>query len=245
MTLAQYLDVKANLHAREEILNYRLLFDAKLAAAKHGYNLLTYYCDVDHDGFDIIFDDRYTVRKVQLKTVGKGTPTGSWMIHRSVLRPTRHNWEDFGFLYTDTADSTDFGVEGGVVLMEYDAATPDFPVTYFYTDIFIITAIALGHLHTHASTTQAAKDLRTGLPTGKLTEKISVAKGLFVEANSASNLLALLSLQSPERINWQHRVRLSWQKSFGVPPELVPGLLDQQIAEIPDVMKKVCGHDDP
>ncbi len=64
MSLEDYLNTNANLHAREELLNYRLLFDVKLAAAKIGYHLLTYYSDVDHDGFDVIFDDRHTVRKV-------------------------------------------------------------------------------------------------------------------------------------------------------------------------------------
>ena len=60
-----------NTHAIEELFNYRLLYDLKLAAFAHGYHLLTYYTDVDHDGFDVILDDRDYLRKIQLKTVAK------------------------------------------------------------------------------------------------------------------------------------------------------------------------------
>src|SRR5210317_2265514 len=118
MALEDFLNEKPNLHAREELLNYRLLFDLKLAAMHVGYHLLTYYSDVDHDGFDLIFDDRHTVRKIQLKTASKVSTTPNWKIHRSIIRPTRDNWERLGFAHQGFIHETEAGVEGGFVLME-------------------------------------------------------------------------------------------------------------------------------
>lgn len=246
MSLADYLDHDANLHAREELLNYRLLFDIKLAAAKYEYHLLTYYSDVDHDGFDIIFDDRHTVRKVQLKTVASTASTKSWDIHRSILRPERSNWERLGFFHRGPAHETDCGVEGGVILMRYDANKPDLPVTYHYTDIYVITAIALQHVPRHHTVYTAAANLRSELPNGGLTDKIGVSEGLFIQVTTPSNLLAMLSMQAPDQINWQNQVILSGQEAvWGPKPEMIPQVLAQQIAEIPASIQKACGHANP
>ena len=246
MTLAQYMDLDANFHAREELLNYRLLFDMKLAAANHDYHLQTYYSDVDHDGFDIIFDDRHTVRKVQLKTVSHSATTKSWEIHRSVLRPTRDNWERLGFFHKGPAHETECGVEGGVILMRFDGSNPALPVAYEYTDIYVITAIALKHLPRHHSVYTAAKNLRGNLKDEALTDKIGVSEGLFVKVGSASNLLSLLSLQSPARINWQNRVVVSGQETeWGPKGQLLPSVLAQQIAEIPGAIQQASGHSHP
>lgn len=247
MSLSNYLGKAANSHAREELFNYRLLFDVKMAAAQHNYHLQTYYSDVDHDGFDIIFDDHHTIRKVQLKTIMVRSKTSSWAIHRSILRPEHNNWEPLGFFHNGMAYKTECGVEGGVILMEIDAEKPDLLVTYYYTDIYVITAIALGHLNRNSKTVVAAKTLRTDLPSGKLTDKIDVAKNLFIKAAAPTNLLALLSLQSPSRTNWQNRVVLSGQRDhhWGTRPELLATELNQQISEIPDKIEEACGHNDP
>lgn len=246
MGLSDYLETPANLHAREELFNYRLLFDVKLAAAHHGYHLLTYYSDVDHDGFDIIFDDHHTVRKVQLKTVSSTKTTSSWEIHRSILRPERQNWERLGFYHPGVMHETDVGVEGGVILVEFDATDAQLPVAYYFTDIYVITAIALGHLDRLTTSIEAANNLRTDLPNGRLTDKIGVAKGLFVRAEGPSNLLSLLSMCSPHRVNWQNRVVLSGQNSkWGPKPEMLPDMLAERIAEIPDALKQACGRNNP
>lgn len=246
MSLAEYICLDANSHAREELLNYRLLFDMKLAAASHGYHLLTYHSSVDHDGFDIIFDDHHTVRKVQIKTVSHDVTTQSWQIHRSILRPNRNNWDHLGLYHTGAADDTDCGVEGGVILMEFDPTHPDLPVTYFYTDIYVISAIALGHLQRSKKTITAAENLRTQLPNRKLTDKISVVKKLFIKAAAPSNLLALLSLHSSDRINWQNRVILSGQRDvWGPKPDMCESILTKQIADISEKIQQACGHKQP
>lgn len=133
-----------------------------------------------------------------------------------------------------------------MILMEFDPDQPDLPVTYWYTDIYVITAIALEKLTRGGPTVTAANSLRDDLPNRELTEKISVAKGLFVKVAAPSNLLPMLSLQSPERINWQNRVILAGQElKWGPRPEMLPDVLAKRISEIPETIKQACGHDAP
>jgi hypothetical protein len=63
-----FLLTPANTHFREAILMHRLFLDVKLTAARNGYYLSTYFDDVDHDGFDVIFDDKDYLKKTQVKS---------------------------------------------------------------------------------------------------------------------------------------------------------------------------------
>ena len=65
---------------------HRLFLDVKVAAARRGYYLNTYFDDVDHDGFDVIFDDQDYIKKIQVKSVGINNSTNSWSIHKRILR---------------------------------------------------------------------------------------------------------------------------------------------------------------
>ena len=67
--LEKFLLADVNSRAKESLINYKLFYDLKLSAALDGYDLSLYTPDVDRDGFDIILDDRDSVRKIQLKTV--------------------------------------------------------------------------------------------------------------------------------------------------------------------------------
>ena len=246
MTLEEFLNEKSHLHAREELLNYRLLFDLKFAAMRVGYHLLTYYSDVDHDGFDVIFDDRQTVRKIQLKTVSKVSTTPNWQIHRSIIRPTSDNWERLGFTHHGFANDTDAGVEGGFVLMEYDAAKSGLPVVYWYTDIYVITAIYLGHIKRSQATKTAAKNFRKNLVRKKRTDKISISKSFMVKVKSPHNLLSMLALFNDDKNNWQNRiVTVGAEQDWGPKGNILPTKLNQMVAELPASLQKACGHSDP
>ena len=65
--LESFLFKEKNSRTKESLVNYRLFYDLKLAAALDGYDLSLYTPDVDRDGFDIIIDDHDSVRKIQLK----------------------------------------------------------------------------------------------------------------------------------------------------------------------------------
>src|SRR5437588_13107452 len=129
--LREWMSKKANSHAREALLMHRLCFDIQLAAARREYYLNLYYDDVDHDGFDLIFDDQDTVKKMQVKTVEANAGTGQWDIHKRILRPSFEHIEKLGFEPSPEGE----GVEGGFILMHFDTAEPGIGVKYFYTDL--------------------------------------------------------------------------------------------------------------
>src|SRR5438132_14361607 len=83
--LREWMSKKANSHARDALLMHRLCFDIQLAAARRESYLNLYYDDVDHDGFDLIFDDQDTLKKMQVKTVEADACTGQWDIDTRIL----------------------------------------------------------------------------------------------------------------------------------------------------------------
>jgi hypothetical protein len=242
MSLKDFLGADANLHAREELFNHRLLYDLKLSAAAHGYHLLTYSSGVDHDGFDIIFDDREVLRKIQLKTIADGVTTSSWGIHRHILRPRPEYMQGYGF-----ASSQPYGVEGGVVLIEYkvqaDGETLD--IGYFYTEFSVIAGILLGLIPRHGATVSAARGIFDDIMKGNPSEKIGVARGLFLPAARAHNLLCLLGLDSKVAKNWQHRIYAVAREEWGEKGLTAPSKLKEYRDSVYAVLKEVCGCDKP
>jgi len=234
-----------NTHAIEELFNYRLLYDLKLAAFDRGYHLLTYYTDFDHDGFDVILDDRDYLRKLQLKTVAKDATTPSWGIHRSIIRPVPNNFEPLGFNYD--RNNPNWGVEGGVILIEYEPKGAALEVRYFFTDIFFITAISLGLLpHRHGATLSAANALRADLFNGKSGDKIGVARGLFIEAATPQHLLALIGMHSEHYNGWRHAVRALASEAWGPKGEMLPSVSDGfRNGGVLDRLKQASGQADP
>lgn len=132
-SLRKWMNEPGNLHGREAILMHRLCFDVQLAAAQRGYYLNTYYDDVDHDGFDVIFDDQDTIKKTQVKSVDSKAVTGQWGIHKRILRPSFEHIDKLGF----EPSAEGLGVEGGFILMQFDTAIPGTAVKYFYTDLYV------------------------------------------------------------------------------------------------------------
>lgn len=234
-----------NTHAIEELFNYRLLYDLKLAAFVRGYHLLAYYTDVDHDGFDVILDDRDSLRKIQLKTVAKTAGTQTWDIHRSIIRPIAPNFEPLGFNFD--LSNPNWGVEGGVVLIEYEPKGEAINVRYYFTDIFVITAIALELLpHRHRATIIAANALRGDLFNGSSNSKIGVAKGLFIEAATPQHLLALIDLHSEHNNGWRHAVRALASEQWGPKGMTLPGVLDgYRDGGVLDRLKQASGQVTP
>jgi hypothetical protein len=198
--------VKDNTDAREEVLNHRLLYDLKLAAAERDYHLLSYVTDVDHDGFDVILDDRDNFRKIQLKsTVNKGT--NSWGIHKGLLRPSFRTLEALGF-----EPAPLWGTEGAVILIDVIDETLNqgqanekklHRFEYSFTDIYYISLIATGVVAAPAPTVEAAKRVRKEIWEGKATDKTDVPRGLFLPAKDPSALLALAGFHSVYRHMWQ------------------------------------------
>lgn len=248
MALKDFFHKDSNSHACEELFNHKLLFDIKLAAAKAGYHLRNYYSDVDHDGFDLIIDDNVNVRKIQLKSVRRDSTTAEWQIHRGLLRPTANNLEALGFQYQSeqfSGGKIAWGAEGGVVVIEYEiTAQETVSVSYSYTDVYVISAIALGVLKRTAATVRAAVRVREQLPTGGATEKVNLVKGLFMRCAGPSNLLALAGVMSEFAQNWQVRVRSLASEEWGPKGGVLADQLAQYRLELPQILKSVSGEPD-
>jgi len=189
-TLENYLFEPRNSQSRESLINNKLLYDLKLAAAENGYFLNSYLTEVDKDGFDIIFDDGDVFSKVQLKTVMKDASTLNWKIHKRLIRPTMYTCESFGF----ESSPEGIGYQGGIVLIEIDASK-NFNVKYYYTDVTILCGFRDSLLDVkNPPSEKAIKTLFTELNKGFGSEKVSISKMFFIEAYNPSSLLALIGL---------------------------------------------------
>jgi hypothetical protein len=202
--LEKYLMDSDNSHAKESLLNNKILFDLKLAAAERGYFLNFYTPEVDKDGFDIILDDQDSLTKIQLKTVMKNAGTTSWDIHKSLLRPEFSCCEQIGF----EASPTGSGYQGGIVLLEIKLGD-GFEVDYFYTDTIILLGIKHKIINLAKPPTEAAiNKLFSGLIKGPSHEKIAVNKNMFIKAKNPACLLALIGLHNNENTSiWRYHIQ--------------------------------------
>lgn len=210
--LEAFLRKEENSRTKESLVNYRILYDLKLAAALRGYDLSLYTSDVDRDGFDIILDDQDSVRKIQLKTVLSSATTSTWHIHKSILRPDAQFCEELGFEPTHSG----VGVQGGIVLMELDPLSDSMGIRYHYTDVFVITALYLNIVNRKPKIRSTIfSTFYKNIRNGSSNEKIPVPKSFFVEAKGPEHLLGLIALHN--RINhgwWHHLINIGKDHFF-------------------------------
>lgn len=222
--LEEFLTESRNTHAREEIFVHRLLLDIKTAAASRGYYLNSYFDNVDHDGFDVIFDDQDYLKKVQLKTVGATSATSAWEIHKRLLRPSLQNADGLGF----EPSPEGLGTEGGVILMEFWDEDGELKVFYYYTDVFVVTLFRCGLVtHVDGRSQAAVSKLGQRLSQGSGKEQVSVPKAAFLKANGASQLLSLMGLHSESSSTWKAHLTT-----------LARGVVDAAVSQTPDSVQK-------
>lgn len=201
--LESFLFKEENSRTKESLVNYRLFYDLKLAAALRGYDLSLYTSDVDRDGFDIILDDQDSVRKIQLKTVLKNATTSTWHIHKTMLRPDVEFCEYLGFEPTQSGT----GVQGGVILMELDPQNDSMAIRYYYTDVFVITALYLNIVNRNPKIRSTIFDsFYQNIRDGVSNEKMPVPKSLFIEAKGPEHLLGLMALHNRISYGWRHNL---------------------------------------
>ena len=197
--LIDFLDAPANSHAKESILMNKLFLDIKTSAAKQGYYLNTYFDTVDHDGFDVIFDDQDALIKTQLKTVRSDASTKKWDIKKQVLRPSIEAAENLGFEFSPEG----IGVGGGALLLEYGELDGKIVAEYYYTDAYILSAFQHDVIHRkHASSNLAVNNCLADLRHGVGTKFLSVPKSAFLKAKGTDHLLALMCLHGPTTSFW-------------------------------------------
>jgi len=186
--LETFLENPGQSHPKESILMNRLIYDFKLAAGLRGYHLYSYTSDVDHERFDIIFDDQDQIKKIQVKTVMCSSMTSTWHIHKRILRPQLYAIDKLGFEFSPTGD----GVQGGVILMELSISGSKIEVKYYYTDIIIIVCFIHGIIsRRHRSSQSAIERVYSDLHSGISNETVTIPKSCFIRTASAEQVLAL------------------------------------------------------
>ena len=245
--LERFLNEPRNMHAREALLMNRFFFDIKLAAARRDYYLNSYFDDVDHDGFDVIFDDQDYIKKIQVKSVGISNTTQSWDIHKKLLRPSRYLLDKLGFESSPEGE----GTEGGVVLIEYKDNDGAFGVTYHYTDVFILLAFECEIVRRKDGRSQkAVENCINELRRGFGTEKVAVPIAAFVQSKDLDSLLSLMGLHCNAQSSWKHHVvqvanhsRQYADRSLSLPMPLdkMRSLTASEIMELTDA-SDVCAY---
>ncbi len=212
MSLKSFLLEGKNSRTKEAILNFLLFSDLKLAAAERGYDLSIFVPDIDQHGYDVILDDSDRLKKLQIKTVLKTANTSSWYIHKTMLRPDIYSCEKLGF----ESSPSGAGYSGGVILLEIDAKKVPLSVAYYYTDIFIITALRDRIIDRipRRTGTSVMDNFYKAIRNGISHEKIRVAKSMFIKARFPSHLLALMGLHSKESSSWIYNLLLISQSEL-------------------------------
>ncbi|MCU1276329.1 MAG: hypothetical protein JWO48_3760 [Bryobacterales bacterium] len=196
--LAEFFGDSHNNTSREKMFFNRLYFDLKLAAAHSNCALSIFAPEVDRNGFDVSLDDGDLDRRFQLKTVLKTAGTKSWDIHKRLFRPSLEYAQWLGFAQSPAG----IGLEGGFILIEIDNENDECPVTYRYTDIFIISAFADGLIldPQNAYRRTQARNLLAKLGTlEKGKDDVPVPVNLLVRVKDPHCLLAIAGMHSVER----------------------------------------------
>ncbi|MCF6459157.1 hypothetical protein [Pseudoalteromonas sp. MMG024] len=237
--LEEFLFSPLNSHAKESIINNKLLFDLKLAAAERGYFLNAYTPEVDQDGFDYIFDDKDLLSKIQLKTVMKRANTKNWQIHKSLLRPDMYIAEDLGF----TCTQSHTGYQGGVILIEIEDNN-GLNVAYYYTDIIILCGLRDKIINKKRPPSEKVLNNFFGnLVQGTSHEKITLNKSMFLKANSPASLLALMGFHnSVNTSSWQYHIqKIAYspykQPDLAAPEKHLKKYINEEIASISTSVK--------
>lgn len=196
--LAEFFADRHNNTSREKMFFNRLYFDLKLAGAHSNYALSVFTPEVDRDGFDVSLDDGDLDRRFQLKTVLKTAGTASWNIHKRLLRPSLEYARSLSFPQSQAG----VGLGGGVILIEVDNENDECPVTYRYTDVFIISAFADGLIRDPQNSyrrTQAKELLAKLIVLEAGKDDVAVPINLLVRVKNPHCLLAIAGMHSIAR----------------------------------------------
>lgn len=227
MGLKQFLEQDGFSHDREAMLMHKLVFDCRLALAKRNSRLQVLTGEVDHDGFDVVFDDGDLGKRFQVKAAFGSTAT--WEIHKRLLRPTSDIADYFGY----EASPEGIGLGGGVILQKVEVTlNGDLAVKYCYTDLDILRAFNLGIIkRKHGNSNKAVRGLFQALKQGYGT--ISIPRGAFLEARGPDELLALAGFNTSECGPWIWWLRnLSAMDGFVLSKDIMLPATEKRSAEL-------------
>lgn len=172
---------------REELLNYKLFYDLKLAALQKGSYLKIYPPTVDIQGYDVFIEDGTDYsRKFQLKSK-MGEKTSKWSIHQNMILPGLAQMGDYGFSATLCPNSATGLI---VILTKENKEGKAIDTSYLFTDINIISLIAFGYIkRTKPTIKQAGRIYDVLHNPRKWKQKIEITPSLMVKIKDATSLL--------------------------------------------------------
>jgi hypothetical protein len=141
------------------------------------------------------------------------------------------------------------GAEGGVALIELAIDNNNnLLLSYLYTDVYMVTAIAENIVHRHWRTRNAAMNVLNELEVGASSDVVTLTKRMFVRAASPSHLLALLDFPSDvNATNWRGLVRTYSNHRWGDGSSHMMGFpnIDDMKPSILDLVGEASGEADP
>jgi hypothetical protein len=214
--VTDFLLASKNSVTRERLLFHRLCFDLYASAVRAGYPLTVFSPEVDREGYDLVLDDGDNERRVQLKSILSVSSTKKWNTTKRFLRPELRSagWLDF------EVSPEGVGVGGGIVLIECDSKATNLSVTYHFTDLMILAALAEGWVPGKAPSRasrpenaartpgEQAQDLLIELRTGSGHDELEIPIGVFVAAAGPDELLELVGLHSSVNSSLRHMITL-------------------------------------
>jgi len=233
--LENFFTEPVNMTSREVLFYHKIGYDLKLAAARRNYDLQIFTPGADRDGYDIVLDDKDTLKKIQLKSsfqsvVESKKKSKTFKIHRNILRPDLYTYEKLGF----ESDPQGTGCGGGVILIDI-SMEKDIPlITYFYTDIFIIVGMDEKIIRKKKDNPRRStldtfyKEIRKG----RSHDKINVSKSMFLKCKSPDHLLALMEFHSLPLKRWRHNfLKLTANTFYGKKSDISIDYLKKYVPE--------------
>ncbi|MBA4766196.1 MAG: hypothetical protein K2Q29_06595 [Sphingomonadales bacterium] len=203
MSLLQFLNSPENSVARERMVHMKAALQMKLAAASGGYQLQMTEPEIDNAGFDFTAAHRYDLLHLQNKSTLDSVGVNSWDFHPLLFQVP--------FLERDISPKIDGvpiggldGAMGGALLhvISSEAAREDrLEVTYFYSDIFFLSAVEQGIYDQKDFSVEEARDLLRKIRYGEWGKRIKLPKRAFLQIKSPAAIVAF-RFHIPSPSNW-------------------------------------------
>ena len=194
--------LKENTLVREELINYKLIYELKKAAALKDYHLKVHMPSVDIDGYDMIIDDGSLIRKAQIKST-LDSKTRVWDIHKKMILPSYHSFEDYGFgnLFRST--------DSCIILIKAQWIDDDLKISYYYTDIDVLCLMGLGILVTTKGNSEKVSQILNPLRKSfNHSGKVRLSKSMFIKLNDAEAFLTMAGFHSRHQEHLHNNI---WQ----------------------------------
>lgn len=162
--------------------------------------------------------------------MARDPPTGSWDIHKRILRPSFYLLDKLGFESSPAGE----GTEGGVVLIEFHESNGEIQVQYYYTDVFVLRLFYCDAIVRRDKARQkSVEKIFPGWLRGIGSERLALPKAAFLKPKTADGLLALMGMHSNESFAWKHQAIQVISNAIGFEQLSLPdGLTNRMMRDI-------------